>query len=720
MKFLSRLFNKTTFLILTYCFSGFAFNETIAQNLPKSANNFKKIDKQNFSKEVSQTNILATTKVIAQKSSLTANNFENNQNKNSKIAGSVSMIKQDDLQKNYSSTLKDMLDYAPGVLSQSKAGQESRLSIRGSGLSRTYHLRGINLYQDGIPINLADGSADFQDLDPLAFDHVEIFKGANGLHLGSGSLGGAINFVSPTGYTANALKLRVEAGSFETARGNISSGKVIGKFDYFSSLTAFKSTGFRQQNQQEDTKFYSNFGYKINDNTENRTYLTFVNSNLELPGAITRTQMNSNPKIANANNLTSKQERNYNQLRLANKTSFNYDNQAFNIGFYSNLKDLDHPIFQVIDQQTQNYGIFADGKIKNKLFGLENELNFGTNFNYGNTNSKRFLNVNGSATSLTVKGDEKSYNANFFAENILKLTAKTSINFGGQFLTAIRDYKDRFLSDGNQSGTRKYYGISPKIGSLYELDKHTQIFANLSGAYEPPTFSESRQTTNSGLANISAQKSYTFEIGSRRNNQKTNWDFTLYRSHLKDELILYTIAPNITQAINANRTIHQGIELGFDSIIWSKNSLQNIHENYDKIADILKFRTIYTLNDFRFDNDKIYQNNQIPGAPRHYIRSELNYKNSMGFYIAPNFEISPNGFYVDSKNSVKTPNYFLLGITAGYDINKNIAIYLDGKNLLNKKYSPTADVLSTANNSNPAVYYPANSRGIYGGIKMQW
>lgn len=713
--------NKKKFFlgIIFGCFVLIFCDKTLAKN----STNFDKnnhLDSKKSPHNFLSNNILPTTEVITKKSSLTANNFENNQNKNFKIAGSVSLISNDDLQKNYTSTIKDMLDYAPGVISQSKAGQESRLSIRGSGLSRTFHLRGINLYQDGIPITLADGSADFQDFDPLAFDHIEIFKGANGLHLGSSSLGGAINFVSPTGYNAEKFKFRLEGGSFGTVRTNFSNSNIIGKFDYFTSFTASRTEGFRQQNQQTDAKFYNNFGYKINDNIENRTYLTFVNSNLELPGAITRTQMNNNPKIANPNNLTNKQERNYDQLRLANKTSWNYDNQSFIFVLYSNLKDLDHPIFQVIDQQTQNYGIFADGKIKNKFFGLENELSFGTNLSYGNTNSKRFLNVNGNATKLTVKGDEKSYNANFFAENIIKLTNKTALNFGGQFLTAVRDYKDRFLSDGNQSGTRKYFGISPKIGGLYEVDKHTQIFANLSGAYEPPTFSEARQTTNSGLANISAQKSYTFEVGTRRNKTKTNWDITLYRSHLKDELILYTIAPNITQAINANRTIHQGIELGFDSIIWAKNSLQNIHENFDKIGDNLKFRAIYTLNDFRFDNDKIYNNNIIPGAPRHYIRSELNYKNSSGFYIAPNIEISPTGFYVDSKNSVKTPNYFVAGITAGYEIDKNIAIYLDGKNLLNKKYSPTADVLSSATNSNPAVYYPANSRAIYGGIKMQW
>jgi len=41
-------------------------------------------------------------------------------------------------------------------------GKDSRLSIRGSGLSRYYHLRGLPPNQDGVPLNNADGSADFQ------------------------------------------------------------------------------------------------------------------------------------------------------------------------------------------------------------------------------------------------------------------------------------------------------------------------------------------------------------------------------------------------------------------------------------------------------------------------------------------------------------------------------------------------------------------------------
>ena len=96
-------------------------------------------------------------------------------------------------------TIKDVLDYVPGVFAQPKWGDDTRLSIRGSGLSRNFHLRGVQLYMDGIPINTADGYGDFQEIDPTAYKYVAVYKGANALQFGANALGGAINFVMPTG-----------------------------------------------------------------------------------------------------------------------------------------------------------------------------------------------------------------------------------------------------------------------------------------------------------------------------------------------------------------------------------------------------------------------------------------------------------------------------------------------------------------------------------------
>jgi outer membrane receptor protein involved in Fe transport len=73
-----------------------------------------------------------------------------------------------------------------------------------------------------MPVNFADGSGDFYQIDPIYFRSIEVFKGGNALIFGTSTLGGAVNFVSPTGYTALVPDIvRVDGGSFGTIRGQV-------------------------------------------------------------------------------------------------------------------------------------------------------------------------------------------------------------------------------------------------------------------------------------------------------------------------------------------------------------------------------------------------------------------------------------------------------------------------------------------------------------------
>src|SRR5688572_18116678 len=84
-------------------------------------------------------------------------------------------------------TVKDILGWVPGVIVQPRWGIDGRLSIRGSGLSRNYGNRGINMFMDSIPINTADGLFDLFEIDPTAYRYVEVYKGANALRCGANS-----------------------------------------------------------------------------------------------------------------------------------------------------------------------------------------------------------------------------------------------------------------------------------------------------------------------------------------------------------------------------------------------------------------------------------------------------------------------------------------------------------------------------------------------------
>src|SRR3546814_5877727 len=80
----------------------------------------------------------------------------------------------------------------PGVITQPRMGDDARISVRGSGLSRAYGARGISLLLDGVPMNTADGLVDFFEVDPSASRYVEVFKGGNALRFGANAMGGEI------------------------------------------------------------------------------------------------------------------------------------------------------------------------------------------------------------------------------------------------------------------------------------------------------------------------------------------------------------------------------------------------------------------------------------------------------------------------------------------------------------------------------------------------
>src|SRR5690606_3195994 len=73
-------------------------------------------------------------------------------------AGATTLVDGERFRDGRVGNLADALGQAAGVFVQPRFGaEESRLSIRGSGLQRTFHGRGLAVLQDGVPLNLADG-----------------------------------------------------------------------------------------------------------------------------------------------------------------------------------------------------------------------------------------------------------------------------------------------------------------------------------------------------------------------------------------------------------------------------------------------------------------------------------------------------------------------------------------------------------------------------------
>lgn len=643
----------------------------------------------------------------------------------SKIPGGTGVVDAEDYKRGRANTLKDALDFAPGVFIQPRFGaEESRLSIRGSGLQRTFHGRGIKLLQDGVPLNLADGSFDFQAVEPLSSRYIEIYRGANSLQYGATTLGGAINFVTMTGYDASRMLARFEVGSFDSIRAQISSGMVLGNTDYYFSVTHSAAQGYRDWSEQRNQRVFANIGQKLGDDLETRFYLTYVQSVSELPGGLTRDEFQENPERPNTASHIQKQKRDFQLFRLANKTTYVNGDHTLSLSAFWSWKDLDHPIFQVIDQLSNDLGVNISYENKAQFLGHQNEFILGFAPVYGITQDQRFPNINGQRGRQSADYELEAINLDFYFQNRFYLTETLSLVAGAQVTYASRDLTEErlFPASGNSvnnTNRQKYWGFSPRLGMLWDVTPDQQVFINFGRSFEPPSFGELVPFGNS-LLTLDAQTATTAEIGTRGTYGRLSWDVAYYYAWVKNELLALGVPGGPTMTTNAENTIHQGIELSLQAdLIRGIFSKEQERANQDR----LMFRQMYLWNNFRFDNDRSFGDNQLPGVPAHFYRAELMYEHPSGFYLGPNLEWTFQSYPVDLSNTRDAGSFVIFGLKAGYRTSKGISFYIEAKNLADQPYVATTGVIQSATALAPRArnyFFPGDGRAFYAGIEWKW
>jgi len=624
--------------------------------------------------------------------------------------GAVEVIPDTAFKNTPAQTVKDIVDWTPGVWAQPKWGDDARFSIRGSGLSRNFHLRSTQMYVDGIPMTLADGYGDFQEIDPTAYRYVEVFKGSNALRYGANSLGGAINFVTPTGRDANVFDGRLDAGGFGYFRQQISSGKAFGPFDYFITGSNFSNQGYRDHSDGYGQRGSANFGYRINESIETRLYLNFNHVRQHIPGEVTKTNALNSPKTAWTDNVNNDWQRNIDTGRIASKTTFRFGGSTVDVGMFGTDRHLMHPIYEWLDYKYRDYGAFARIVSEGSIAGRRNRFIAGATVLNGSTDADQYVNTGGNKGAMTKSLTQKPENYTVYAENSFYFMPQVALVTGMNYLYAVREQTVNFTTQGDRAGRATFDIFSPKVGLLWDVDPAWQVYGNISRSGEAPSFGEGQGATVPWY-NIKAQTATTYEIGTRGQRPDFTWDLTAYRSNIRNELQCFTNSFGNCNVTNADRTIHQGLELGFGV------SLLKSLWSHGPDPDRIWLNVAYTLNDFRYDGDATFGNNKLPGAPPQYVRAEMLYKHPTGFSAGPNVEWAPNEYYVDSANTMTTASYLLWGLRAAYDT-KTYSAYIEGRNLTDVNYISAVSIIDRAN-AGSRLYSPGNGRAVYAGVRLK-
>lgn len=626
---------------------------------------------------------------------------------------------------------QDVLAYQPGVYAQSAGNEGVKISIRGSGINRApgAHASGLYTMLDGLPLT-GPGGTPYELLEPLWVDHVRVLRGANGFDRGALALGGAIDYVSHTGYDAPLLQVRYAMGSHGYQQRQISSGQVAGDFDYYVSLTDAKSDGYQDHTASQSQGVIANFGYRLSPSLETHFYIRHRETDNELAGRVTKQSIKHDPKTANPTYVA----RDYNRDEpgstfIGNKTTWYIDDDSSlqtGLVYHDYPMDLREGPNRLRVAYTDVSGTF-DYKRRDTIWGLESNSNLGLRV------TKHLPNVGASEFVRIPTGNTAGYAPGTRIRDFTYQGSDTVLHMGNDLeiaddlwlttgLAAIYTRRESAVTYPDNGGKVSMgdWDYAPRLGMRYQLTPDVQLFGNLSRSVEGPHPWSMIYSSNqlfpagSGVSTgaqrvpvkLQNQTATTLELGGRGDSSLGQWSLAWYYAQVRHELLSVLPDANATTPyeLNASPTVHQGVEASLQSTLWS-------HQGGE-----LSLRQAYTFSDFHYRDDDRFGDNRLPGLPMHYYQGELRYDWPQGFFAAMDTQLVSKAA-VDYANSYYADPYALLGATLGYNApNNDWQGWLNMRNLTGTRYAATVTPGYDDKGIDAARSTPGEGLGLYVGV----
>lgn len=624
--------------------------------------------------------------------------------------GAVTVVDGESLQERNVGNLSDMLRYVPGVWANSYNGNDDVFySSRGSNLDATdYDKNGVKFFQDGLPVTAADGNNHNRAIDALNARAIVVAHGANALAYGASTLGGAMDFITPTARTSSPFSLSLSGGSFGEQRVRATAGGVSGALDGQFSVQAMKRDGYRDHSHQDRQSLYANVGVQMTEDVSTRFYATYDDLYLELPRELTWAQYHANPRQATAAAVAGNHSKAVEAWRLAFKTTVNnLAGGTLEFGASHEDQSLFHPIVSAGDPGLPP-GLIIDTDQKNEASMLhyqkdvgDHGLAFGANYAYSTDKGGNYSNSSGNPGFPMWPTLNFSRSLELFALDRWKFAPDWTLVYGTQYVSAEREVGS-VLAD--------YHAFNPRAGVIFNLQKGAEWYANVSRVYEPPTTFEMTDDVRGGGTALNAMHGMVVESGLRgtllADKAKWNWDVTAYYTALRNEILsVEGSVAGTSLATNIDKTTHAGVE----ALVGASFDISGGH----RIEPLINA----TFNAFSFDSDTTWGNNRLPAAPRWFARGEVMYANTSGFRIGPTFDFV-GARYIDFANTQRVGSYGLFGARAEYETGQ-WNVFAEARNLADKDYVGGVVVKDRAGASD-ALLHPGAPRSIYVGARYQF
>ena len=643
--------------------------------------------------------------------------------------GGVTIVDGEDLYRRHTSGLGDMLRFVPGVWAESASGSEELFfSSRGSNLDAVdYDKNGIKLLQDGLPVTTADGNNHNRVIDPLSASYASVARGANGLSYGASTLGGAIDFVSPTARNSAPVSVFFNGGSHGSLDGRATIGAGNDKLDGLLTVETKQWDGYREHSDQNRWGVYANAGWQPSEAMSVRAFATYVDNDQRLPGALTRAEVEANPDQASVDAIGGNYGKVVKTSRGAVKTSWTLAaDRSLTAGLSYEEQSLFHPIVNrifvdfdgpgpnppvevfslLIDTDHRDFG----GVLRYDQSLDAHDLVAGLNYGKGAVRGGNFRNNGGRPNGISEYVDNSAEGVEAFVVDNWRASDRFTVVLGAQYVNAARDVRTTNATTGAVSNPNdRYSSVNPRLGVIASLDDGSAIYGNVSRLFEAPTTFEMEDDLRGGNATLDPMSGAVVELGwrsqTRRSGTRWTWDIGAYYARIDDEILSLDDpnAPGNSLTTNVEKTVHAGLE----GLVNASFALGG--------EDRIEPQVSFTLNRFNFAGDPVYGDNDLPSAPRYVVRGEILYRRAGGFYAGPTFDFVGRRF-ADFANSYTVDSYALAGLRGGFSAGR-WEVFGEVRNVFDQEYVGTLSVFNVAG-PNSRLLNPGTPLSAYVGARF--
>lgn len=689
------------------------------------------------------------------------------------IPGGTGLIVDSTLRSKTNLTISDALVSIPGVIVQNFFGgnDQPRIQIRGSGLQQNPVERGILVLQNGLPINRADGSYAVGLANARQAQFTEVYRGYTANRLGATVLGGALNFVSPTGSSAPGITAGVEGGSFGQVSASVQAGGKQGKLDGLAQVYFSRRDGFRVYNESDRLNLDANIGTELTDNISSRLFVGYADLRFDVAGPLPKDKLKQDPTqihlgptvrpnpmpppgllVSNPgpNVGRDQPQREVDQFRIVSRTTatsgaqladlvlgYTHTDDAFRFPIPGGIRETEGGDFTAV----LRYAYSPDETRTLPMFEAT------AKYSVGSAERRNFVNRAGTKGQLFGQSELDASTLSLYAGMNIAVGDVFTLSPAVAFAQAERDNADTFgaatrptiafnpgnqtmplpggqVPAGNNSYSRSYDGWSPSLGLTIQPMKNHTVFAAVSRSFEPPTHDDLIATVGGT----------PFSSPGRPMPPNPRFPSPAFRTP--------DLKAQTATTIEGGWRGRAGI-ITWNAVTyyaWVKNELLSLRDvtgaplgavNADKtthfgielslsaqLVEQLSSRLAYTYQDFRFDGDPVRGNNSLAGAPPHVINWMLQYDLLPELFVQTEMNWRART-PVDNMNTLYNDSFVILDVRANYDFNDYLSVFGEARNVFDKAYASSTLIVDQAR-PDQAAFLPGDGRAFYAGLKAQF